>query len=102
MEHNTQKKNGEPAGSSRKVTSKQVVAMAGIVLLVLMYLITLAAALFGDPSSGRLFWTCLFATMVIPLLIWIYTWLYGRLTGKRTPADPEPGQAGSGNSGPEI
>lgn len=105
MDHNTQNQNQKSAGSGRKVTSKQIVAMVGIVLLVLMYLITLAAALFGDPSSDRLFQTCFLATMVIPILIWIYAWLYGRLTGKHTPGDPAPGPAEaekSGDSGPET
>lgn len=105
MEHNTQKKNQESAESRRRVSSKQVVAVVGIVLLVLMYLMTLIAALFGDPSSDRLFWTCLYATMVIPLLIWIYSWLYGKLTQKHTLADVEFGAADpekSGDSRPEV
>ncbi|MGN0167690.1 MAG: hypothetical protein ACI4AB_06600 [Acetatifactor sp.] len=71
----------------RKVTSKQVVAIIGIVLLVLMYIATLIAAVFDSSASGRLFWMCLFATIAIPLLIWIYTWMYGKLSGKHTMAD---------------
>lgn len=71
----------------KKVTSKQVVALAGVVLLIAMYLITLIVAIFDQDSSGRLFQACLVATVAIPLLIWIYIWMYGKLTGKHTMAD---------------
>lgn len=71
----------------KKITSKQVVAIIGIVLLVLMYVATLIVSIFDSSASGRLFWMCLFSTMAIPLLIWIYTWMYGKLTQKHTFAD---------------
>lgn len=71
----------------KKVTSKQIVAMIGIVLLVLMYIVTLVAAIMDSSASGRLFWACLYATVVIPILIWVYTWMYGKLTQKHTFAD---------------
>ena len=73
----------------RRVTSKQVVAIIGIILLVLMYLVTLLVAIFDHSASGRLFWMCLFSTIAIPLLIWIYTWMYGKLTGKHTLTDSD-------------
>lgn len=73
---------------SKKITSKQVVALVGVILLVLLYLVTLIVAIVDTSSSGRLFAMCLFATIVFPLLIWIYTWLYGKLTGKRAIGDP--------------
>lgn len=73
--------------SSRKISSKQVVALAGVVLLAAMYLVTLAVAIFDQDSSGRLFQACLVATVAIPLLIWVYIWMYGKLTGRHTMAD---------------
>lgn len=73
--------------SGKKVTSKQVVAIIGIILLVLMYIVTLLAAIFDSSASARLFWMCLFSTVAIPILIWIYTWMYGVLTKKHTIAD---------------
>lgn len=72
---------------SSGITSKQVVAIAGIVLLVLLYIIALIAAVADTSSSGRLFLLCLFATVAIPILIWIYTWMYGKLRGRHTFAD---------------
>lgn len=72
---------------NKKITSKQIVAVGGIVLLVLMYIITLFAAIFDSSASARLFRMCLFATAAIPLLIWIYIWMYGKLKGRHTIAD---------------
>jgi len=78
------KNEGKP---KKKTTSKQVVALAGVILLAALYLITLAAAIFDQDSSGRLFQVCLAGTIAIPLLIWVYIWMYGKLSGKHTMAD---------------
>lgn len=80
----------EESGSRKPasgITSKQVVAMTGIILLVLLYIIALIAAVADTSSSGRLFMLCLFATVAIPILIWIYTWMYGKLRNRHTFAD---------------
>lgn len=69
------------------MTSKQIVAIIGIVLLVLLYVVTLIVAFADNSASGNLFVVCLFATIAIPVLVWIYTWMYGKLTGKSTIAD---------------
>lgn len=79
-----------PGENRKKITSKQVVALGGVVLLVLMYVVTLIVAIVDRSASGRLFAMCLLATFAIPILIWIYIWMYGKLTGKRTIADLEP------------
>ncbi len=81
------KKTDETSETKKKITSKQVVAVIGIVLLVLMYIVTLITAIVDSSASQRLFWTSLYATMVIPILIWVYTWMYGKLTRKHTFAD---------------
>lgn len=81
----------------KKATSKQIVAIIGIVLLVLLYIVTLIAAFVDTSASGKLFGMCLFATIAIPLLIWIYTWMYGKLTGKSTIADFNLGGTDNGN-----
>lgn len=90
--YKTQKRKDQKQNtSSTKKTSRQIVAMAGVVLLVALYLVTLLAAFIDRTASGRLFWVCLFATIAIPLLIWVYTWMYGKLTGRSTIADFQPG-----------
>lgn len=71
----------------KKITSKQIVALGGVILLVLMYIATLVVAIVDNSESGKWFTSCIFATVAIPLLIWIYTWMYGKLTGRHTIAD---------------
>ena len=72
------------------MTSKQIFAIAGIVVLVLLYVVTLFAAIFDSSASHALFATCLLATVAIHLLIWIYTWMFGKLTNRSTFADFHP------------
>lgn len=67
---------------NKKRSSKQIAALIGVVLLVLLYLITLLVAIFDHSASGRLMWLCIFATVAVPILIWIYVWLYEKLTGR--------------------
>lgn len=76
--------NGDGSRSQGKITSRQVVALTGVILLALLYIVTLIVACVDKTASARWFWMCLFATIAIPLLIWIYTWVYGKLTGKHT------------------
>ena len=73
-----------------KMTSKQIFAIIGIILLVLLYVVTLFAAIFDSSASHALFATCLLATVAIPLLIWIYTWMFGKLTNRSIFADFHP------------
>lgn len=68
---------------------QRIAALVGVILLVLLYLATLISAIFNFDGSGRLFQACLFATIAIPLLIWIYIFLYGKLTDRHTMASFE-------------
>ena len=77
----------------KKITSKQIVAMAGIILLVLLYIVTLILAIAGTENSTNLFGICLLDTIFVPIIIWIYTWIYGQLTVKKTMADIQTGTA---------
>lgn len=70
-----------------KMTPKRMAAIVALVLLVLLYVVTFFVALFAPVDKGNLFAACLMATMAVPLLAWIYIWLYGQMTGKRTMAD---------------
>lgn len=83
MKQNCTNENKPP----KKTTSKQIVAIIGVVLLAAMYVITLIAAIFDNPNSMLLFRACLIGTFTIPLLIWVYIWMYGKLTQKHTMAD---------------
>lgn len=73
----------------KKVTSKQVVALGGVILLVAIYIITLVVAIVNPGESGNYFQICLVSTIVVPILIWIYVWMYGKLTSRHTFTDPD-------------
>ena len=88
MDKTTETQNTSSVNTAKKVTSKQIAAIIGIVLLVLLYVVTLIVAFIDTSASGTLFLLCLFATIAVPVLIWIYTWMYGKLTGRHTFADP--------------
>lgn len=83
------KKTSETEKNTHKMTSKQLAALIGVVLLAALYVVTLIVAIVDTSSSGKWFRICLLATFTIPLLIWIYTWMYGKLTGRHTIADPD-------------
>ncbi len=91
--NNATAKNEKNTGSGespqkRKVTSRQIVAVAGVALLVLLYLIPLVTAIVDSSASAQWFRICLAATFALPLLLWLYSWMYGRLTGKSAIGDP--------------
>ncbi len=79
------------AESSPKMTSKRLAALIGAALLVMLYIVTLIMAITDTSASGRWLQLCFLATVAVPLLIWLYTWMYGRLTGRRTIADLDAG-----------
>lgn len=56
--------------------TKQILAVIGIILLVLLYLSTLVCAIIDRTETMRLFMASIFATVVIPVLIWAYTFIY--------------------------
>lgn len=61
--------------------SKRILAMLGVILLVLMYIITLIAALFSSPSFKGLFTASIYCTFVIPLFLYVYMLIYKVLKG---------------------
>lgn len=63
---------------------KQIAAIIGIILLAALYLATFILALCRFDGASSLFMGALACTVVVPILIWIYIWLYGLLTRKKT------------------
>lgn len=89
MKVDKERMQGMEKESKKKITSKQVVAMVGVILLVLMYVLTLVMALIDNSASGRFFMLSLGCTLVIPVIIFIYSWMYGRLTDTKAIGDPD-------------
>lgn len=63
---------------------KRVLALAGIVLLVGMYVALLVLAILGSPATYNLFLGCVAATVAIPIMLWILIWVIGAMTGRHT------------------
>ena len=49
---------------------RQISALVGIVLLVLIYIVALIAAFISSPSANGLFMASLYCTLIIPCLIY--------------------------------
>lgn len=70
-----------------KRNGKRIAALICVILLVLLYVATLVVSILDFDGSGHLFASCIAATIVLPILLWIYIFLYGKLTQKETIAD---------------
>ena len=55
---------------------KQILAILGCVLLVALYVSTLVFALIGSEDTMNLFCASVYATVVVPVLIWAYSLIY--------------------------
>lgn len=78
---------------------KQIAAIICIILLVLLYVATLIVSILDFPGSDRLFGACIVATIGLPILLWLFIWVYGRYTNKSTIAEifPEGTDEGADN-----
>ena len=75
---------------------KQIAAIICIVLLVLLYVATLIISVLDFPGSDRLFGACIVATIGLPILLWIFIWVYVKYTGRKTMAEVFPKQEEAG------
>lgn len=62
---------------------KRIAAMAGVVLLVGMYVATLISACLATPATKDLFLASAVATVMIPILLYVLQLIY-RWIGNRT------------------
>ncbi len=72
-----------------KKTAKQIAALIGVALLVLLYVLLLVFAIFDFEGSDVMFKACLIGTVTIPVLLWIYMYLYNKLVQNRDGVDNE-------------
>lgn len=56
--------------------AKRIVALIGIVILAGMYIVTLVLAILNNDLTSRFFTASIICTVVVPVLIWVYQWLY--------------------------
>lgn len=58
--------------------ARQIIALIGVILLVLLYVSTLVLAIVDKSSSMKLFQTSVIATIIVPVLIWTVTFFMKR------------------------
>lgn len=68
---------------------KQIVAIIAIILLLALYIATFCVAIFSEVGNARPFAMCLFGSVAIPLLAFIFIWVYGKTYGKGIIGDPD-------------
>ena len=71
----------------KKRTPKQIAALVCVILIILSYIILFVVSLIDSTKSGELFQACLLTTVFLPILCWIYIWIYGQVKQKHTIAD---------------
>jgi dolichyl-phosphate-mannose--protein O-mannosyl transferase len=55
---------------------QRILAVIGILLLVSLYVATLVLALTDDPATMDLFRASIYCTVIVPVLIWAYSFIY--------------------------
>lgn len=61
---------------------KRIIAILGVILLLALYVFTFIMALTDNTSTMRMLEASVLATIIIPVLIWTYTFIY-RLLNKK-------------------
>ncbi|MBR2185912.1 MAG: hypothetical protein IJ857_01085 [Lachnospiraceae bacterium] len=67
---------------------KRILAIAGIVILVLMYLSTFVLAIMNHPDTGRLLMASIVCTVFVPVLIHLFLMMNNARKGKNVFDDP--------------
>lgn len=60
---------------------KRILALLAVIIIALLYLTTLVLSFFRSEQSGELLMVSIVATVVIPVLLYIYLWLFRLLKG---------------------
>lgn len=55
--------------------SRRIFALGGVVVLLALYIATLIFALLDTPWAGKCFIASAFATILIPIILWVYLWI---------------------------
>ena len=71
-------------GSPAVSPLQRIAAIAAIVLLVGMYIVTFVLAVLGDERSTRLLRFCFGMTIFVPIFLWVVIWCVGFLRHKKS------------------
>lgn len=62
---------------------KQITALIGVIALTGLYVSTLVLALIGSAEAINLLKVAVYATIVLPVLLWAYSFIYRMMKGKQ-------------------
>ncbi len=62
---------------------KQITALIGVIALAGLYVSTLVLALIGSTEAINLLKAAVYATIVLPVLLWAYSFIYRMMKGKQ-------------------
>ena len=62
---------------------KKFQILAGVIALIGLYVSTLVLALIGSAEAINLLKVAVYATIVLPVLLWAYSFIYRLLKGKQ-------------------
>lgn len=68
---------------------KRILALLAVVLIALLYLVTFVLSFFRSEQAGELMMIALVGTVVIPVLLYIYLWLFRLFKGDETEKNEE-------------
>lgn len=68
--------------------AKQILALIGVVILIGLYVSTLVCALSSSENFMNMLMASIYATVIIPVLIWAYTFIY-RLVRRNSDGEKE-------------
>lgn len=66
---------------------KRVLAIAGVIVLLGLYVVTLISAICATPATKDFFLVSVIATLMIPILIYVYLLIYQLVTGRQEDAE---------------
>ena len=79
--------------------AKQILAIIGVILLVALYVTTLIFAITDNTGTMSMFVASVVATVVIPVLIWAYTFIFKLLKKHYSPdSDSDEGHSSDSTS----
>lgn len=68
---------------------KRIMAMAGVVLLLLMYVVIFILAFMDIPNWNQVFIGGVAVTIIVPIIIWINIYLYDRIIASRRSSETD-------------
>lgn len=63
---------------------KRILAILAVIIIVGLYIATLICAIFVKRFSNQMFLTCIVATVMVPLLLYLLFWLYDLFHSRNT------------------